>query len=175
MALVETVNGTQMAQLTAGEASPAGYLATVGASASGGESTAVLGAERLLVSPHAYAPEGEAFQMQRLYDLLAGSRAPRVVALSEQRGVTAQVGACGVVTVCVDGTKAIPAGAQWTEVALGTLPEGMHPAAEVNSGVQCGGASGILSVLPDGRVKYVRAAPSSYAEGLAAAVTFCAA
>ena len=175
MANVETINGAQAAQITAGPEGPSGYLATVGVDAAGGRSRAVVGAEELLVSPHAYAPEGATFPMQRLYDLLAGARKPQTVSVSARYGVTASVGACGVVTVCMDGSKALPAGAQWTDMVLGTLPAGWRPAADVNLSVECGGGRGIFSVLPNGNVKYVRATASGYADGVSATVTYCAA
>lgn len=175
MANVEIVNGAQAAMITAGTEGPAGYLAYIGVDAIGGRSWAVIGSEELLVSPHAYAPEGATFPTERLYDLLAGAREPRSVSVSAKYGVSASRGACGVVTVCIDGTKAIPAGAQWTDIVFGTLPEGFRPAIDVNMSVECGGGRGIFSVLPNGNVKYVRASSSDYSEGVAASVAYCAA
>lgn len=96
------------------------------------------------------------------------------VVVNSTYGVNATRSPAGQVTVCSEGSSPISSGAQWTTVALGTLPVGWRPSFDVLQAVPCGGGTVYLAVAPDGTVSYTRATPTTSSDGVYATVSFAA-
>lgn len=92
--------------------------------------------------------------------------------LSQAYGVQASRGPDGTVAVCSRGASALPAGGQWTQVALGTLPEGWRPPFDAMQAVPCGGGTVYLGVTASGEVSYTRATPTQSADGVYATLCY---
>ena len=92
--------------------------------------------------------------------------------LSSAYGVYASRGPDGTVAVYSRGASALPAGAQWTQVALGTLPEGWRPPCDAMQAVPCGGGTVYLGVTTAGAVSYTRATPTQSADGVYATLCY---
>lgn len=92
--------------------------------------------------------------------------------LSQAYGVHASRGPDGTVAVCSRGASALPAGGQWTQVALGTLPEGWRPPFDAMQAVPCGGGTVYLGVTAAGEVSYTRATPTQSADGVYATLCY---
>lgn len=92
--------------------------------------------------------------------------------LNSAYGVYASRGPDGTVAVYSRGASALPAGAQWTQVALGTLPEGWRPPCDAMQAVPCGGGTVYLGVTTAGAVSYTRATPTQSADGVYATLCY---
>ena len=71
-------------------------------------------------------------------------------------GVRAWKNSMGVVTLTTQDWQQVPAGAKWTTVVFGTMPEGWRPPDLLQQPVLIAGLQHVLQVLADGTVQLVR-------------------
>lgn len=71
-------------------------------------------------------------------------------------GVRAWKNSMGVITLTTQDWQQIPAGAKWTTVVFGTMPEGWRPPDLLQQPVLIAGLQHVLQVLADGTVQLVR-------------------
>ena len=146
-----TIHGTTSAQLSAGPLLEGqGYPAYLGCSGGTDDSLIVLAAEDILISPHAYAPEGPRLPMWDLFALVAGQSSAVQIAT----GITAvKYGA--MVSLMFNGVQCkLPVSGAYDNNLMGTLPEGYRPTSKYTALAYLNSDCVLCNVyaMPDGRI-----------------------
>lgn len=105
-------------------------------------------------------------------DLSGGTPTLEEVQLSSTYGVYAWNNSMGVVTISSESWNDVPAGAQWSTVTFGTLPEGWRPGGLLQTPVLLNGTQHVVQILANGTVQLVRMVAQNGAAPCIFTVTF---